>query len=1450
MKKRVGRRKYSYIILLGIFIFVFLISPLFILLIPKPEQVLLSPSNLVNLTGKSEVIITDNKDNSSFIDYYIHTEEGRIKIRPWNNPNIIPKDLVSGEEIVVSGTLDGEVISLESSSIFERQFLQSNVASNVAAITRGNFNLGEQKTLVVPIYTTTQPSTTPQDINNSIFNLSNSNSMNSWIKEVSYNRAWLTGEVKDWIQVSGFVCSPDAMRESLIPYLQNNNINLEPYTRLIIILPEGSSCSNELAGIANIGIPEFDFGDTKIWLSTSLIKGPNNLDNGVLIHEFGHNLGLYHANFWFCNNTPPPSDICYSVPRGDPIETMGYYSEKAHFNTLHKEKIGWLKENQIINYNPKQGNYTIEPLEYANGTKMIKIPLANGLFYSIEYRRPIGFDVISLTNLAPNSYNGARVHLQKNITDGDTLLFDLETILGGNVGIAILRPGQTFTDTTNGITITTLEATPEYLKVNITGSIRCAPGDTLNPDQINCTAAIESEPKDASIVTKGLGDFNVLRNINNPGEYNSNSRSNELSVYSYIIPIGSGTSTYLSRAFLSFNTNKIPLNSNIVSAFLSIRPWSSNEYSNEQNYNFITLVSTNPSSPPNITDSDFTKLIPNTTNPTEIISSNNRHILPSNGNNNNILFNSLGISRINKSGFTNLALITGRDLFGGIQDDQEENMLTFASSNHLSVPYHPRLIVTYTLAQGCGNGILNIGEQCDDTKYNGNLDQCDNSCSLTYCGDGVIQKPNGKGTGGLLNYGYEECDGGPDCNMDCTRISQNVCTSINKCEQYTSDIDCLSDACELDFDCTWSEYDHSCHAPTCGDGLVTSGEQCELGPTSCMTPNGYSGTGECNLQCTNIHACIPDQYCGNNITDGQEVCDEGNPPGGQNGQPNHCNLQCTGLTVGSCGNGYVEGTEQCDDGNNFNGDNCLSNCTNDTCGNGYFNPLKEECDNGDNNAFCSSNCKIKPFCTPNFCQIKIPANPLDGVLSIYQPANSAPNLNFNDLRDGIGDMKRFQYNPIGYQHLVNSHVTNGASNTYHLTRAIFSFNTSVLLSSLNIDGASLSTHGRAEYAEQDNSISLVKVNLANPPDFSYQDFHNFGTETGNSQPVGEGPTTEISLDILPDHFSWINKGQGTWTNLGLVGNYDINGLPDNNSRTLQILIYQSDRQWTSTEGYTPQLVITFQAGCGNGYSETGESCDEGTNNGLPDHCNSSCTGTTLPVCGNNYLEAGEQCDDGNIQNGDRCSTNCLCSDTESGLIPGTKGTITIFGNPPASYSDSCVNKTIVNESYCDNSGALRSQQITCSQGTACTNGMCYGGGTCFLPDTLIKTKNGEKMIKDIRKGDIVLSYNEKSDKYEYNKVTKTFEHITNSYLLINNKLKVTPNHPMHINGKWQEIGSAKIGDKIKTLSGEETIFSIKEVDGDVEVYNLEVEGDHNYIAEGYLAHNKVDPRLGGRLLIE
>ena len=258
--------------------------------------------------------------------------------------------------------------------------------------------------------------------------------------------------------------------------------------------------------------------------------------------------------------------------------------------------------------------------------------------------------------------------------------------------------------------------------------------------------------------------------------------------------------------------------------------------------------------------------------------------------------------------------------------------------------------------------------------------------------------------------------------------------------------------------------------------------------------------------------------------------------------------------------------------------------------------------------------------------------------------------------------------------------------------------------------------------------------------------------------------------------------------------------------------------------------------CGNSIVEAGESCDDGNLNDI-DACNNRCQSTN--VCGNNTIETGEICDDGNTVNGDKCSGGCLCSDTDGAKTVlatiGTKGTVKVYGNS-ASYVDKCINGKL-EENYCN--GNIRSSQMfTCSTGQTCNNGMCYGGGTCFLPDTMITTNDGKKMIKDIKVGDVVTSYDEVSNRIQSNKVTELYNRVADSYLLINGNLKVTPNHPMMVNGEWMEIGRAKFGDKLRTEKGEEKIFSIKEVKGSVEVFNLEVENDHTYYAQGYLAHNK------------
>ena len=217
--------------------------------------------------------------------------------------------------------------------------------------------------------------------------------------------------------------------------------------------------------------------------------------------------------------------------------------------------------------------------------------------------------------------------------------------------------------------------------------------------------------------------------------------------------------------------------------------------------------------------------------------------------------------------------------------------------------------------------------------------------------------------------------------------------------------------------------------------------------------------------------------------------------------------------------------------------------------------------------------------------------------------------------------------------------------------------------------------------------------------------------------------------------------------------------------------------------------------CGNGIIESGEICDDGNNLSCSPYpgCKNNCLASQY--CGNGIKECSEECDDGNIYQNDYCNNNCVRN---------------------------CGNGN------CGESGE------SCSTCTA----DCGSCPSCFLAGTEIETEFGSKSIEEIKIGERVLTFNEIDGKMEYNNVVKTFEHETNGYLIINGKMKVTANHPVYLNGKWDEVGNAKIGDIMKLIDEYEIISKIENVDENVRVYNLEVSGNHNYYAQGILVHNK------------
>ncbi len=178
----------------------------------------------------------------------------------------------------------------------------------------------------------------------------------------------------------------------------------------------------------------------------------------------------------------------------------------------------------------------------------------------------------------------------------------------------------------------------------------------------------------------------------------------------------------------------------------------------------------------------------------------------------------------------------------------------------------PQTTVEKKSLAGCGDGVIDAGEQCDQGGGNvSNGDGCSSTCQIeagftcsgtpsvctmtAVCGDGVIA-------------GTEQCDDGNTANGDGCSATCTVQTG---------------------FSCSGNP---SICTSVCGDGIVVGTEQCDDG-------NLVNGDG-CSATC---------------IVQVGYSC---------SGNPSNCS------TI--CGDGTAAGAEQCDDGNVANGDGCSSTC--------------------------------------------------------------------------------------------------------------------------------------------------------------------------------------------------------------------------------------------------------------------------------------------------------------------------------------------------------------------------------------------------------------------------------------------------------------------------------------------------------------------------------------------
>lgn len=142
-----------------------------------------------------------------------------------------------------------------------------------------------------------------------------------------------------------------------------------------------------------------------------------------------------------------------------------------------------------------------------------------------------------------------------------------------------------------------------------------------------------------------------------------------------------------------------------------------------------------------------------------------------------------------------------------------------------------------------------------------------------------------------------------------------------------------------------------------------------------------------------------------------------------------------------------------------------------------------------------------------------------------------------------------------------------------------------------------------------------------------------------------------------------------------------------------------------------------------------------------------------------------------------------------------------------------------------------------------------GEGLCIAGDTSVHAANGLKTIKDVKPGDILITYNEKTNKFEPDTVVKSGMTGKRTDILRitfddNTVVTCTSNHPFAViqNDRIQWIHAINLmpNVKIKSKNGSRHVTKIETLNVEIEVYDITMAHNHNFLVgenEGILVHN-------------
>jgi hypothetical protein len=472
------------------------------------------------LSGELEVV-AECEEHDGRIHRYLIKEGRKFELAP---AGTVDEQLTSGREVELNGVLIGD------RAVFEGGQLKT-VGSEQTTSSLSN-TTGEKRVLVVLVNfqdKATQPFTVDQARNVTF------NTTSNYFYENSYGQTWLTGDVYGWytIPVSSTVCDKNAIATYAKQAAANAGADIASYNNLVYAFPS-NACT--FTGSANVGGTQ-----PQVWINEWY-------ELGVLGHELGHNLGLYHSRSMDCGATPI-GESCTTSEYGDSMDLMGAASS-AHFNGFQKERLGWVGGNGSVQTIQTTGTYQLHPYQPSGSDpKVLKVLKSTdpttGLrtWYYLEKRNAIGFDGYLGTNA--NVMGGVIVRTGSESSGQQSYLLDMTPATTSWYDPA-LTVGQTFTDPAAGVTITVLSADSSgasvRVEMNAQPCVRANPSLTMTPSTSSWTKPGTAFTYQVTVTNNNSGGcgnelFNISANL--PAGFTAAFSSNAVN-----LPNGSNTTVF------------------------------------------------------------------------------------------------------------------------------------------------------------------------------------------------------------------------------------------------------------------------------------------------------------------------------------------------------------------------------------------------------------------------------------------------------------------------------------------------------------------------------------------------------------------------------------------------------------------------------------------------------------------------------------------------------------------------------------------------------------------------------------------------------------------------------------------------------------------------------------------------------------------------------------------